>query len=168
MTKKSTENRLHEALQRLITRTPNAKEFWLKVQAGKPLRITKSGVEKEAGLSNGALKHYPSIVEDIEEAEAIRVHGGSRTSQDLDTDDVKASPLYKQLEEKLESVNKAKKAAEATVSELREECYRKDAALNEKTAELDEVIASMWELIPREQQRESIIEKMENIVRFPN
>ncbi len=33
-------------------------------------------------------------------------------------------------------------------------------------AEVDELIIAMWELIPRERQREVIIEKAENIVRF--
>ncbi|WP_432490420.1 hypothetical protein, partial [Flavonifractor plautii] len=109
-----------------------------------------------AGLSNGCLKHYPDIVSEIEEAEAVRVQGGSSSSQEISVDDVKSSAIYKQLEAKLSRVEKAKKEAEATVKELREECSRKDDALNEKVAELDEVITSMWELIPREQQREVI------------
>ncbi|MCG9553559.1 hypothetical protein L1D16_21215 [Vibrio sp. Isolate31] len=166
MTTKSTEERLREALERLKTRTPNTKSFKQKVKANKPLRITNSGVEKEAGLSNGCLKRYPNIASEIQAAEAERVHGGSSLSQEISVDDVKSSAIYKQLEAKLIRVEKAKKEAEAKVKDLAEERDRKDAALNEKVAEIDELITSMWELIPRDQQREVFIEKAENIVRF--
>ncbi|EJS2611387.1 hypothetical protein NW622_004028 [Vibrio alginolyticus] len=53
-----------------------------------------------------------------------------------------------------------------TIARLNEECDRKDTALNEKIAEIDELITSMWQQIPREAQRSLIIEKAENIVRF--
>jgi hypothetical protein len=166
MTTKSTEDRLREALERLKTRTPNTKSFKQKVKANKPLRITNSGVEKEAELSNGCLKRYPDIANEIQAAEAERVHGGNSSSREIPVDDIKSSAVYKQLEAKLSRVEKAKRKAEAKVKELTEERDRKDAALNEKVAEIDELITSMWELIPIDQQREVIIEKAENIVRF--
>ncbi|ELA7286603.1 hypothetical protein Q9885_001700 [Vibrio parahaemolyticus] len=166
MTTKSTESRLREALERLKSRTPNTKSFKQKVKANKPLRITNSGVEKEAGLSNGCLKRYPNLVSDIQEAEAARIHGGLCSSQEISLDEVKSSAIYKQLEAKLSRIEKAKKEAEAKVKELKEELDRKDAALNEKVAEVDELITSMWALIPREQQKVVIIEKAENILRF--
>ncbi|EJG0497552.1 hypothetical protein DFX49_RS20865, partial [Vibrio parahaemolyticus] len=150
MTKKSTETQLRQAFERLKANTPTNRKYQLKVKANKPLRITKSGVEKEAGLSNGALKHYPELIREIEDAEAERIHGSSDSQQELAVDDVKSSPIYKQLEAKLERCEEERKKAKITIARLSEECDRKDAALNEKIAEIDELITSMWQQIPRE------------------
>ena len=166
MITKSTEVKLREALERLIKRTPNTRAFKRKVEANKPFSITKSGVEKEAELSNGSLKHYPNIIQDIVNAEAERVHGKSQFSKDISESDIKSSAIYKQLELKLKRMEDVKKKLAIDVKKLKEECERKDRALNEKVAELDEVISSMWALIPRDEQRQLVIKKAENIVNF--
>ncbi|WP_299140986.1 hypothetical protein [uncultured Vibrio sp.] len=166
MTNLSTEARLREALERLKNNSPITQGHKAKLRANKPLKINKSSVEKEAGLSNGATKHYPNLINDIENAEADRLHGDKGAIVALTSRDVKASPLYQQLEAKLEKAKAARKAAEDRVLELKAECNRKDIALNEKIIEIDELIASLWELIPRDTQRSLVVKKAENIVRF--
>lgn len=158
----TTESRLLDALERLVSKKPNTRQFQKRLKENKPLKITKSGVEKEAGLSNGSTKHYPDIILKIEKAEAERLHG-SQTSR---SDDIRSSALYKQLEAKLERALKGKKEAEVKVDELKEECERKDRALNEKISEVDELITSMWKLIPQETLKGSIIKDAENIIPF--
>ncbi|MGF1837147.1 hypothetical protein [Vibrio atlanticus] len=173
MTANSTEAQLRDALNRLIMRRPITKANLLKVQAGKPLKITNSSVEKEAGKGNGALRHYPKLREDIETAEAERVYSSSNpsdissgSSEKITIEEVKSSPIYKKIQEELAKEVSARKSAEADVLDLKEECARKDAALNEKSAELDEVIASMWELIPRDSQRTVLIQKLNKVISF--
>ncbi|CAH7216317.1 hypothetical protein VCHA54P496_20391 [Vibrio chagasii] len=166
MTVKTVKQDLDEALDRLINRTPITKANLQRVQAGKPLKISVSGVELEAGRGNGAARHYPTLLKEIREAEEDRVSGSPRSSEEVSDEVVMSSSLYKDLEKKLEKTDRKKRKAEATILELREECKRKDAALNEKSAELDEIIASMWEHVPRDAQRALLIEKTENIIRF--
>ncbi|WP_274020568.1 hypothetical protein [Vibrio parahaemolyticus] len=166
MTDKSTEIKLREALERLINRTPNTIGFKRKVQANKPYQITKSGVEKEAELSNNCLRHYPEILIDIAKAEAERVHGKSQLSENISESDIMSSPIYQQLESKLKRSEEAKKKLKIDLKKLKEELDLKDKALNEKVVELDEVISSMWALIPRDEQRKLMIQKTENILDF--
>ncbi|CAH7449632.1 conserved hypothetical protein [Vibrio chagasii] len=164
MTVKNTENELRAALDRLVNRNPRTKANKLKVQAGKSLKITVSGVEKEAGKANGATKYYPKLIEDIGKAEALRLHCSGDSSEETPVQDVKESPIYKQMEHKLTQIKRAKKKAEDTVAELREECNRKEAALNEKVAELDEIIAFMFDVVPKERLKEFLIDKTDNVI----
>ncbi|WP_333909657.1 hypothetical protein [Vibrio sp. SCSIO 43137] len=60
--KTTTRKALLAALKRLVASKPNNRDLKIKVQNGK-LKINKSNVEKEAGLSVGVLRNHPDIVE---------------------------------------------------------------------------------------------------------
>lgn len=58
--KNETRNKLLSALERLLNGAPNNRELRLKAEAGK-LKVHNSNVEKEAGLSAGALRNHEDI-----------------------------------------------------------------------------------------------------------
>ncbi|RPF11046.1 hypothetical protein EDB14_2145 [Vibrio crassostreae] len=58
--KQATKNTLERALERLIKGEPTNLDLKKKARQGK-LKINNNTVEKEAGLSTGSLRHYPSI-----------------------------------------------------------------------------------------------------------
>ncbi|AZG36414.1 bacterioferritin comigratory protein [Shewanella psychromarinicola] len=56
----ATKNKLLKALERLLNDEPENRELRIKARAGK-LKINNSNVEKEAGLSVGALRRHEDI-----------------------------------------------------------------------------------------------------------
>ena len=58
--KSVTEKKLLDALERLLNGAPNNRELRLKAETGK-LKVHNSNVEKEAGLSAGALRNHKDI-----------------------------------------------------------------------------------------------------------
>ena len=77
----ATKNRLIKALERLLEGKPDNRVLRIKARKGK-LKINNSTVEKEAGLSVGALRRHEDVQKMVENKslEARAAHDGSSTS----------------------------------------------------------------------------------------
>ncbi len=149
-----TEKRLRQALQRLIDQKPTNRELKQKLKVNK-LKINVSNVEKEAEFTNGTAKRsrYPKLIEDIENAEATRVHGESDVADEV----VRDHPLYIKATTNLEK-------ASAEVKKLRAELEQKDETLNHykellksQAVRMHQMNVAMWEHIPDEKKHVEVI-----------
>lgn len=141
----ATEKQLRNALERLIDKKPTNRDLKKKLKANK-LKIGFSNVEKEAGLSNGALKHYPELKKEITEAELERVSGSSDVSVEV----ILKHPLYVKAKDELAK-------AKAEIKKIKDELEKKDKKLDDykerlksQAVAMHQVNVAMWKHIPEE------------------
>lgn len=157
-----TEKALIEALSRLIKKEPTIPEFKQKIRKGKVIKILASTVEKEARLSNNALRHYKEIRDKIEAAEIQRKHCVSM----VDVAVIKAHPLYKKAIEEQKKAKEECKKYQGEVLKLKREIDRKNAQLKENATQKDEIISALFIAIDSSKVREEAIKKVQNVVDF--
>lgn len=147
-----TEKQLMAALERLIAQQPTNRELKQKLK-DKKLKIVVSNVEKEAGLSNGAAKHYPNIKELIEGAEAERIHGASNIADDA----VRTQPLYVKAKEDLVKAKAEIKKLKAELTLKDEKIKRYQGLIKEQAVRTHQMNVAMWDNIPSENKRIQIM-----------
>lgn len=154
----TTEKQLRAALERLIAKKPTNKELKQKLKANK-LKIVVSNVEKEAGLSNGAAKHYPETKELIESAEADRIYGISNVADVV----IRTQPLYIKAKEDLakakEEIKKLK--VELELKNKKFEDYKK--IIKEQAVKMHQMNVAMWLHIPEENKHIEIMFDVQNM-----
>lgn len=155
-----TEQALRDALARIVAGTPTHPKYKKRIRDGKPLKILPSIVEEEAGKTNGALKHYTKLKEDIENAENKRIIGAST----VDVKVVKAHPSYQKAIKERDTARSNNKESKAELKKEKAEVLRKEALLKENAAQMDEMIAALWAAIPEDVEREHTIKKINNVV----
>lgn len=140
-----TEKQLRAALERLIAQQPTNRELKQKLRANK-LKIVVSNVEKEAGLSNGAAKHYPNIKAFIESAEAERIHGASNVADAV----IRIQPLYVKAKDDLAKAKDEIKKLRAELELKNEKLDNYKKLLKEQSVRMHQMNVAMWDDIPEE------------------
>lgn len=146
--KTATRKALIEALERLIAGTPSDRDLRKKAQHGK-LKINNNTVEKEAGLSVGALRNHADIKEMIKSKSLeIQVTNNDSASSEIE--------LLQQENKKLKSEKthlnklKAKHLADAKKS--------KDALAKQAAIHIN-MVKALMEMLP-ESEREKAMDKI--------
>ncbi|MDE1318233.1 hypothetical protein L9X50_09465 [Vibrio aestuarianus] len=140
-----TEKALLDALSRLIQNKPKNTDLKLRLQRKGFIKISKSVVEIEAGLSNGSSKRHPGVLKAIENA---------NTTPDISENEPSESKLieqsyrYSKLEKKYNRSLENRKKAEDKIESLKEELERKDEILEHHLAKEHELMVCLWNAIP--------------------
>lgn len=155
-----TEKRLREALQRLIDQKPTNRELKQKLKVNK-LKIIVSNVEKEAEFTNGTAKRsrYPTLIKDIENAEATRVYGESNVPDEV----IRAHPLYIKATTNLEKANAEVKKLKAELGQKDERFERYKELLKSQAVRMHQMNVAMWEHIPDEKKHVEVMIDVQNI-----
>lgn len=158
--KSSTEKQLVAALERLIAQKPTNVLLKQKLR-DKKLKIVVSNVEKEAGLSNGAAKHYPKIKEQIENAEMVRLNGAS----DVPNTVILGQPIYIKAKEDLAKAKEEIKRLKADLVEKNNKLDAYKILLKEQAAISHQISKALWDQIPEDKKH---IELMRHIQQISN
>lgn len=157
-----TEQQLMAALERLIAKTPTNRELKQKLKNNK-LKIAVSNVEKEAGLSNGAAKHYPAIKELIEIAERDRIYGISEVADTV----VKSQPLYIKTKEDLVKAKEEIKKLKADLAVKNQKIDEYKRLLKEQAVMMHSMNVAMWQQIPFEKKNIKLMQDVQgNVINF--
>lgn len=148
----STEKQLRAALERLVAKKPTNKDLKQKLH-DKKLKIVVSNVEKEAGLSNGAAKHYPHIKELIESAEAERIHGASNASVEA----IRTQPLYLKVKDDLAKAKEEIKKLKAELVLKDEKIKHYQCIVKKQAVMMHSFNIAMWDHIPVENKHIQIM-----------
>ncbi|MEZ9279551.1 bacterioferritin comigratory protein [Vibrio cyclitrophicus] len=146
--KTATRKALIEALERLIAGAPNDRELRKKAQNGK-LKVNNNTVEKEAGLSVGALRNHADIKEMIKSKSLeIQVTNNDSASSEIE--------LLQQENKKLKSekthLNKLK------TKHLADARKSKDALAKQAAIHIN-MVKALMEMLP-ESEREKAMDKI--------
>lgn len=157
-----TKKNLLDALDRIIQQKPTNYELKEKLSQGKIVKINKSNIEKEAGLSNGAAGRHPDILDAIEAASRKVEYGDS----EIPDDKIKEHPLYLKLKSKYDDSLTDRKKLRDEKSKLQDELNRKDESLNNHLAHTHELFLCLWHAIPPEniEERMRAAEKVSEVV----
>lgn len=149
-----TEKRLRDALQRLVDQKPANRELKQKLKVNK-LKINVSNVEKEAEFTNGTAKRsrYPKLIEDIENAEATRVHGESNVPDEV----IRAHPLYIKAATNLEKASAEVKKLKTALGQKDESLERYKELLKSQAVRMHQMNVAMWEHIPDEKKHVEVM-----------
>lgn len=146
----ATKNKLIKALERLLEGKPENRDLRKKAREGK-LKINNSTVEKEAGLSVGALRNHPDI-KDMIKAKSLKAQV---TNSDSASSGIE---LLQQENKKLKgektALNRLKKSYHES-AKSHEKALAKQAALHIK------IVQELMEIIP-ESVREKAMDKVVN------
>lgn len=155
----SNKDDLLEALERLKKVCPQNIDLIQRVKDGKQLKINKFNVEKEASKSNGILKNYPEIREEIEKAELERLHGEIRSEDErrIHHQNISLQKL-KKININLDKKNKI----------LKEELARKDELLKLQIEMTNSIVAALWAAIPpyEIEQRTIVMKKIAEVIKL--
>ncbi|MEZ9820316.1 hypothetical protein AB4238_06795 [Shewanella sp. 10N.286.45.A1] len=148
--KQSTKNTLIDALDRLIRGEPTNIELKKKARQGK-LKINNNTVEKEAGLSVGALRNHPDIKQVIK-AKSLKAKVDNSESA---TSEIELLQLEnKKLKSERTQINKLK-------SKHLADSRKSEDALAEQAARHINMVKHLMEMIP-ECEREKAMDKVVN------
>lgn len=106
--KQKTAEEFMEAIQRILDKQPKCPELLIKLREGKPLKLNKSNVEKEAGKKYGATKNHPAILEEIDRINRLnaeKIATGITQTNNLKDKVNRKNEEVKSLEKKLEEKN---------------------------------------------------------------
>lgn len=146
--KNETRNKLLAALERLLNGAPNNRELRLKAEAGK-LKVHDSNVEKEAGLSVGALRNHEDIKELIKKQSLeLRVNQSETAETATEILDDKNKQLIK---DKTRLIKKKKEYRDS--SESHKEALAVQAATHIK------IVQELVEMV-HESEREKLMDKI--------
>ncbi|MDY7586791.1 bacterioferritin comigratory protein [Vibrio tarriae] len=149
--KSSTKKILIEALERLVEGTPNDRDLRIKAQSGK-LKINNSTVEKEAGLSVGALRNHADIKELIKSKSLkIRAENSGSASSEIEL----LLQENKMLKSEKTELNRLKKKHHETAK-------RNEAELAKQAAIHIKMVQELMDMIP-EINREKAMDKIVSI-----
>ncbi|WP_330959870.1 bacterioferritin comigratory protein [Photobacterium sp. 53610] len=146
--KTATRKALIEALERLMAGTPNDRDLRKKAQHGK-LKINNNTVEKEAGLSVGALRNHADIKEMIKSKSLkIQVANSDSASSEIE--------LLQQENKKLKSektnLNRLKKS-------YHESAKNHERALAKQAATHIKMVEELMKML-HESEREKAMDKV--------
>ncbi|CAH1545867.1 conserved hypothetical protein [Vibrio harveyi] len=139
-----TKKALLDALDRLVRQEPEHPDLKDQIAAGKEVKIHKSNVEKEAGLSNNAAKGHQDVLDAIEATLVRKEFGDSNITDDV----VKRHPAYQNLKEKYDSSLEDRKKLRKQKKDHQAELERKDEAISKHLAHTHELLVSLWNAIP--------------------
>lgn len=138
-----TKKALFDALNRLVLQEPEHPDLKDQIAAGKEVKIHKSNVEKEAGLSNNAAKGHQDVLDAIEATLVRKEFGDSNITDDV----VKRHPAYQDLKSKYDNGLEARKKLRKQKNDLQAEAERKDEAISKHLAHTHELLLCLWNAI---------------------
>ncbi|WP_368084174.1 bacterioferritin comigratory protein [Vibrio splendidus] len=148
--KTTTKSLLIAALNRLLTDSPHNQELRKKVQCGK-LKINNSTVEKEAGLSVGALRNHPDIKDLIQKKSlSARVNKCMSAQSEVE---LLLEEIKKQKSENTQANRKKKEYLDLARSH--------EQALATQAANHIKMIQELMEMLPAS-EREKAMDKVVN------
>lgn len=143
--KAKTAKKIIAAMERIKSGTPNHRELKKRTN----LKLNQSTVEKESGLSTGALRHHREILAEIIEYNAPEINVASDC---LGVNSVIAKSDNEKLQTQKKKAIKAKHDAQERNKELKD-CVnrldRENKALHKHHAQ---VICALFDLIPQEER----------------
>ena len=154
-----TEKRLREGLVRLITKSPTNIELKQKLRDNK-LKIVVSNVEKEAGLSNGAAKRYPELIELIKKSEEERIFGMNNMS--VEDTVLLTQPLYIKVKENLEKAKAENKKLKAELALKNGKLEEYKQLLKEQSVKMHQINVAMWGCIPDDRKHIELMRDLQS------
>ncbi|GLS83745.1 hypothetical protein [Paraferrimonas haliotis] len=140
----NTKGILKAAISRLKSGDITNPNLLLRAKNGKSIKINRTNVEQEAGLSNGALKRHEDLFILIEQAESERLYCDDATS----SSETPNSKLVLKLKEDVRSLRKQKADLGEKVDRLSLELHKKDELLKFYIEQADELYTALWERLP--------------------
>lgn len=146
--KQATREKLVDALERLIKGEPDNRNLRVKARAGK-LKINNSTVEKEAGLSVGALRNHEDI-KDMVKAKSLN----NRVEQSKSAQ----SPI-ELLQEEVKKIKRERTQANKKKAEYLELAKSHGTALAAQAASHIKMVQELMEMLPV-YEREKVMDKV--------